>query len=470
MEASKYEVSYYSGDTKLEDATAIQEAGVYQIWVKTTLTRDTKTFDVSNFVFVYVTNDLVSITLKSGVGTFTQESGKDEISSTWEFIASYANEKTKELTSEDVTIDIDTKTAGNDKKATVTYEETDPLGEKASKSVEVTYTITASKEATTTYVYRFSADNLTQTSAVNDTINFVTKDAEGNTTDSIASYIVDSSVTKKSKIDTSNQSFELTDKTAILTTQRLNFQKASTGITDKVIKLELDGASTIDLYVACSNATNGIVFSLCDSTGTVITSADNVTATKATRVSFTTEKAGTYYITFNNGGYLYYMDIKTEVTSKTVREAETYDFATTTFASEGKLGDFISFKGMTDKSGKWQSGTLGASKYFKFDFSTLNEGEKATIKVVFTSTGKTNLTRGVGVFTSTSLSDFVTGTGVPVDQSAPANTKVTLTYTISDRGVYYVGSYGFATGTDGKTPDVEGTGGVNYYAIAITFE
>ena len=138
MEQDKYEVSYYSGDTKLDDATAINEAGVYQIWVKTTLTRDTKTFDVSNFVFVYVTNELVSITLKTDVGTFTQESGKDVISSTWEFVAHYANEATKELTAEDVTIDIDTKTAGTNKKATVTYEETDPLGEKASKSVEVT--------------------------------------------------------------------------------------------------------------------------------------------------------------------------------------------------------------------------------------------------------------------------------------------------------------------------------------------
>ena len=470
IDASKLEVSYYKDNTKLDDATSINEAGVYQVWVKTTLTRDNKTFSVSNFAFVYVINDVQSIALKTGVGTFTQEAGKDSISSTWEFVATYANGTTKELTSEDVTIDIYTKTTGDNKTATVKYEETNPLEEKVTKTVDVTYSVTKSSAATTTYVYRISADDLTTTTSLTETINFATKDAEGNSTKSIASYIVDPDNTKKSKIDTSSQSFKLRDETSMTTSKRLNFQKASTGITDKVIKLELDGASTIDLYGACSNADNGIIFTLCDSTGSAIISSDNITAKTATRVTFNVEKAGTYYISFNNGGYLYYMDITTEVSSKTVRTAETYDLSTESFVAEGTLGEFISYKGAADKTGKWQFGTLGASKYIKFDFSKLNDGEIATIKVVFTSTGSKNLTRGLGVFTSTSLTDFVPNTGVTVSQTNAFTDKVSLTYTISNKGIYYVGSYGFAENSDGTTPDVSASGGVNIYAISIDYE
>ncbi len=485
MEASKYEVSYYAGNEKLVDATAVSKAGVYQIWVKTTLTRDTKTFDVSNFVFVYVTNNLESITLKTGVGTFTQEAGKDAISSTWEFVAHYANEESKALTSEDVTIDIDTTTAGTDKKATVTYEETNPLGTKVSKSVEVTYTITSSQAATTTYVYRISADDLTVTSAVTETINFVTKDAEGTETNSIASYVVDSNVSKKSKIDTSNQSFELSDKTAISTTQRLNFQKGSTGITDKVIKLVLDGASTIDLYGACSNADKGIVFSLCDSTGTIISSADNVTATKATRISFTTEKAGTYYITFNNGGYLYYMDIKTEVVSKTVRASESYNISeyTPAFAADAevnniKFGDFITVLGAKAKEKKassytkaWQlASRLSATNNITLDFSTLNEGEKAIVKVKFASASSTLDARALGFFKNNVLSDenLITAVKVAEDGSTTADKNImTLEYTFT-KGTYYIGS--FIYNDDGTTINTSSNKGSNIFAISVDYE
>ena len=51
-----------------------------------------------------------------------------------------------------------------------------------------------------------------------------------------------------------------------------------------------------------------------------------------------------------------------------------------------------------------------------------------------------------------------------------ATTKVSLTYTISNKGIYYVGSYGFTTGADGTTPDITASGGVNIYAISISYE
>lgn len=482
IDASKLEVSYYKDSTKLDDATSINEAGVYQVWVKTTLTRDNKTFSVSNFAFVYVINDVQSITLKTGVGTFTQEAGKDSISSTWEFVATYANGTTKELTSEDVTIDIDTKTVGDNKTATVKYEETNPLEEKVTKTVDVTYSVTKSSAATTTYVYRISADDLTTTTSLTETINFATKDAEGNSTKSIASYIVNPDNEKKSKIDTSSQSFKLRDETSMTTSKRLNFQKASTGITDKVIKLELDGASTIDLYGACSNADNGIIFTLCDSTGSAIISSDNITAKTATRVTFNVEKAGTYYISFNNGGYLYYMDITTEVSSKTVRTAESYNISTyaPSFDADAsvtdiKLGDFISINGLVAKNKSvspytkaWQlKNKLSDTSNIEFDFTTLNANEKAKVKVVFASASATVDKRAVGFFSSSTLADANLLKAVMVDQTSPATTLETIEYTFT-AGKYYLGS--FIYNEDGTTINTGSSKGSNIFAISIDYE
>ena len=483
MEQDKYEVSYYSGDTKLDDATAINEAGVYQIWVKTTLTRDTKTFDVSNFVFVYVTNELVSITLKTDVGTFTQESGKDTISSTWEFVAHYANEATKELTAEDVTIDIDTKTAGTNKKATVTYEETDPLGEKASKSVEVTYTITASKEATTTYVYRFDPATIDKAVDTNfsDDLTLATVDKDGVSTDTVMTFIAGS---KNYKMKASEKSITLTDGTSFTTSKAIQVGGASTGITSRVFKFTAQGASTIDLYFTSTGADKTVAASLLDNAGTVISSTDKIGNT-LTKVTFSVENAGTYYISFDNNANVYYIDITSTVTNKQTRAPESYNISEYTPAftagaavNNVTFGEFITFVGAVAKdkdaspySKAWQlTNKLSESNNVTLDFSTLDEGENATVKVKFASGSSTLDARALGFFKANVLSDANLITAVTVAETTTTKADkniMTLEYTFT-KGTYYIGS--FIYNSDGTTINTGSNKGINIFAISVDYE
>ncbi len=483
MEASKYEVSYYAGNEKLVDATAVSKAGVYQIWVKTTLTRDTKTFDVSNFVFVYVTNNLESITLKTGVGTFTQEAGKDAISSTWEFVAHYANEESKALTSEDVTIDIDTTTAGTDKKATVTYEETNPLGTKVSKSVEVTYTITSSQAATTTYVYRFDPSTITKTTGAKftDDIDLVTVDKSGVTTDTVMKYIAGNN---GSTPKDNTKEITLTDGTKITPTKLLQTGGSSTALTGRILKLDLQGSSVIDLYFSSTNGSKTVAASLLDSTGSVITTTAE-TSNSVTKATFEVSSAGTYYISFNNSANIYYIDVTTTVTNKQARASESYNISeyTPAFAADAevnniKFGDFITVLGAKAKEKKvspytkaWQlASRLSATNNITLDFSTLNEGEKATVKVKFASASSTLDARALGFFKNNVLSDenLITAVKVANEGSTTADKNImTLEYTFT-KGTYYIGS--FIYNDDGTTINTSSNKGSNIFAISVDYE
>lgn len=480
MEQDKYEVSYYSGDTKLDDATAINEAGVYQIWVKTTLTRDSKTFDVSNFVFVYVTNELVSITLKTDVGTFTQESGKDVISSTWEFVAHYANEATKELTAEDVTIDIDTKTAGTNKKATVTYEETDPLGEKASKSVEVTYTITASKEATTTETYIFNAESLGTSGTITDGTKISTVDEKGETTDPIIT-----SYGAKMTYDANSKTFDF-DGTSLTVNTRLKFGGASSGTTTNVLKIELNGESTIDIYgISGKSSELDRKLYLADETGVAIQTSDGLPGSAVGKTTFTTTKGGTYYIGVTAGINIYAMKIVSTVTNKQARAAESYNISEYTPAFTAgatvdniQFGEFITVLGAQakDKSVSpytkaWQlANRLSETSNITLDFSTLNEGEKATVKVKFASASSSLDARALGFFKANVLSDENLITAVKVAENGTVTADknlMTLEYTFT-KGTYYIGS--FIYNADGTTINTGSSKGSNVFAISVDYE
>lgn len=480
LEQDKYEVSYYSGNTKLDDATAVNEAGVYQIWVKTTLTRDSKTFDVSNFVFVYVTNELVSITLKSDVGTFTQESGKDTISSTWEFVAHYANDESKDLTAEDVTIDIDTKTAGTNKKATVTYEETDPLGVKASKSVEVTYTITASKEATTTETYIFNAESLGTSGTITDGTKISTVDEKGETTDPIIT-----SYGAKMTYDANSKTFDF-DGTSLTVNTRLKFGGASSGTTTNVLKIELNGESTIDIYgISGKSSELDRKLYLADETGVAIQTSAGLPGSAVGKTSFTTTAGGTYYIGVTAGINIYAMKIVSTVTNKQARAAESYNITEYTPAFTAgaavnniKFGEFITVLGATakDKSVSpftkaWQlANRLSETSNITLDFSTLNEGEKATVKVKFASASGTLDARALGFFKANVLSDenLITAVKVAENGSVTADKNLmTLEYTFT-KGTYYIGS--FIYNADGTTINTGSSKGSNIFAISVDYE
>ena len=140
-EVTGYTTKLFKGQEEitLTDGKATVGSGAYAIWVE-------KASDVypgftrTSFTLVYVNDDLVSFEKKEGV--FTQSMGEDVMSKTWVFTATYASGATKDITAADCEFEIDTMTVVENAAATVTYSDFNAKGEKVTKSVDITYTVT----------------------------------------------------------------------------------------------------------------------------------------------------------------------------------------------------------------------------------------------------------------------------------------------------------------------------------------
>ena len=149
-----YNADLYLGSTKIENNTT-DKGGVYSLVVS--LKADPTKQD---FISIYVVNPVTKIEHVEGVGTYEQEaSSKDVISGTWQFTVTYANGVTKTVKAGDagLTIELDTKVAGNGKTATVKYVEVDASGSEKEVTTTVTYTITA-KEVSGSVNYKVTYD------------------------------------------------------------------------------------------------------------------------------------------------------------------------------------------------------------------------------------------------------------------------------------------------------------------------
>ncbi len=477
LDASTYEVSYYKGSTKLDDATSINEAGVYQVWVKTTLTRDTKTFTVDNFAFIYVINDVQSIALKAGEGTFTQEAGKDKISSTWKFVATYANGTTKELTSEDVTISIDTKTAGNDKTATVTYEETNPKEEKVTKTTTVTYSVTQpSGTVTVNKTYVFNAETAFGAAAsgtIADGTALSTVDETGAATDPVIT-----SYGSKMTYDANTKSFAYGDSTLTVTT-RLKMGGASSGTTTNVLKLELEGASTIEVYAmsGSSKDSNRKAY-IADSTGTAIATSDALPTSSVGKTTFTVDAAGTYYIGCTAAINFYAIKINSEVTqAQTTSTVYTKFNAETAFgaAASGTIADGTALS-TVDETGAATDPVITSygskmtydanTKSFAYGDSTLTVTTR--LKMGGASSGTTTNVLKLELEGASTIEVYAmsgsskdsnrkayiadsTGTAIATSDALPTSSVGKTTFTVDAAGTYYIGC----------------TAAINIYAIDI---
>ena len=163
---SDYSAKLYRGqeEVALSDGKASVGSGVYTIWVEKASTANPG-FMRSAFVLIYVNDNIESIELKSG--KTTQTTGNDTISSTWVFTVTYASGATKEVKAKDCEIEIDTKTVAENAKAKVTYTDTNASGGVMTKTIEVSYTITASTSARTEiYNLDLSAINLSSGTAL----------------------------------------------------------------------------------------------------------------------------------------------------------------------------------------------------------------------------------------------------------------------------------------------------------------
>jgi hypothetical protein len=282
-----YSIELYKGDVKCESTEGLDE-GAYQIWLSKASDRFAN-YTRTCFVIVYVVNDLESISFVSG--TKTQEVGKDVISDTWTYTATYANGATKSLSADDVTVTIDTKTAGENLKATVQYVSTNCNGVDTTKTVEVEYTITNSASST-------------PTQSTNVTIN-ISDLALGNTTAG-GELVEDSGVytTSSLVIDSNNKSLN-----GLSFTQRLKLN--GTGAINKnSLKFVVTGPATITVYaITSSSSALDRTLSLYDSTYTTALSTTGGIPNAVTEYSFEVSEAGTYYLGGSAAINLYYITV-----------------------------------------------------------------------------------------------------------------------------------------------------------------
>ena len=115
LAANQYTAALYKGTEKLTETTELT-AGVYQIWAtanKSYILEDG--WQPTDFVLVYVNNNVVSISFDKDHATLSQREGADEITSTWKFTATYADGTTADV-SDKVTFDpkVDTTKVGAD--------------------------------------------------------------------------------------------------------------------------------------------------------------------------------------------------------------------------------------------------------------------------------------------------------------------------------------------------------------------
>lgn len=153
LDAELYNADLYLGSKKIENNEAT-ENGVYSL-VATLVEDESK----QDFVPVYVVNSVVSIELDATAGgVFEQEaSSQDGITGTWQFTVTYSNGTTKTVKAGDagLTIEADTRTAGQNKTANVTYVE-----DGKTVTCTVTYTITAKviEGETTEYIMYYTVE------------------------------------------------------------------------------------------------------------------------------------------------------------------------------------------------------------------------------------------------------------------------------------------------------------------------
>lgn len=138
LSASEYTTKLFVKDTEITEGFDNLGEGAYQIWAYSE-SKLISGYQLSGFALIYVVDEIVK--LEKTAGDTEQIVGADTISADWTFTATYASGKTINLTAQEVKNDIDTKTQGENKTATVAYSYKNAKGENKSVELEVSYTI-----------------------------------------------------------------------------------------------------------------------------------------------------------------------------------------------------------------------------------------------------------------------------------------------------------------------------------------
>ncbi len=310
LTADQYTAELYKDDQKLDETSGLG-GGVYQIWAtaKTAYAYD-ENWNPSNFVLVYVVNNLTTLTWDSeAAGTLTEQtaSSTDSISSTWKFTAAYANGDTKDVTEDVVLSGVETKTAGENKTATATYTEANAKGEEISKTADVTYTITSSgsSEASKTYTFDFAELQ----AKIKERVSQIVPNTNPNNENK--PYIESDTLGDKIQLDATDFAGEKNSFITFLegSTKSDQYRTSSGGcfeIKGDRLQVTLTHAGTITIAFASTGSSNTSDFGLKKADGTFVsgtgatesttTGMYSVTGTSFVEVTFTVE-AGTYTIT-----------------------------------------------------------------------------------------------------------------------------------------------------------------------------
>jgi hypothetical protein len=458
LTSSDYTVKVYdTNQNEVADTSSISVGGAYQIWAYANSDKN-ENYQLKGFALVYILNDVKSIEAKS-TGKFTQVAGNDEISSTWEYTVTYANGATATLSAEEVDATLDTKTVGADKKATVSYTETNCKGTKKTVTCEVAYSVTEATESTT---IEATANISTLVSA--GTLSEATYSENVKLADGIT---LTAESGKTVSVDKNTKSVDGLD-----FTHRLKLAGAGSA-TSRSIKIEVAGASKITVYMMSSSSSEDRSVGLYDSTFTLVEgSTQAVGGSSLTMYEYTASAAGIYYIAAVTGGTnVYYVNVVTTIEANStpsssepvVANISTLVSAGTlseaTYSENVELADCIT---LTAESGKTVAVDKNTKSIDGYDFThrlkLAGAGSATSRSIKIEATGASKITvymmsssssedRSVGLYDSTFT--LVEGSTQSVGGSAIAKYE----YTVSAAGTYYIAAV---------------TGGTNVYCVVVT--
>lgn len=311
LAASEYTLKFYKGEEELTDLTGVAE-GAYNIWATAKVNGE----DSETFVVVYVMDEVESIAFKNG--KVEQSAGSsNEMSPTWTYTVTYKSGRVEEVAAEDVKVEgvVVNAPSEEDAKATVSYTYTNLKGEEQVVSCEVPYTVKSAGSATT-QTYKFSADNLTLTTA--------------KTTEDLV--LVEGVMTAKPGIEVDGNKKEYkndADPTQDRAyTQRLKLGGAGNP-TKQSIEIKVTGKAKVVVYAVSGSSTEERKLVLAKSTYTSFTDTPEeiidtdimISGAALTRVEYEITEAGNYYLVSTKSGInIYGVEVEVEAPAAATSE------------------------------------------------------------------------------------------------------------------------------------------------------
>ena len=451
-EITDYTPKYYKEDKEIPNLNNVTE-GSYNVWA----TANINGKPMEYFIVIYVMDEVESISVKPGEGTFEQEVGANTMSETWKYLVTFKSGDVKEVGAKDVKVDglVTNKVSEEGAKAKASYTYENVKGNKKTVEVEVPYTVKAGsgiKIETTV----FSADTLTVTTA--------------NTTED--TILVDGVMTAKPGIAVDGNKKSYTDDNDSANnrsfTQRLKLNGAG-NTTSRSVEIVTVGKAKIVVYAQSASSSDVRKLALAKSTykdwlttsEEIIGSAQDCATDKLVRLEYEVTEAGSYYLVSTSGGInIYGVEVSVEVESSGTPGTSqnvivgSEQLAVGDITTKKELATGISVMPAPEGSAAVTIDTNSKSyaadnKSFTTRLKLGGEGKKDSRSIEIVTTGKAKIvvyamssssaaTREVGLYNST----FVDKTATPNAiiggvKECPGDKLYKLEWEVGEAGTYY---------------------------------